>query len=379
MTAPGAGLLAFLALAAPAPARPAAGARVVVEVLTRAAPRSLAVEGGGLVASFRARGDDLLRDGREVAVPHRLPARAWRVRPPGGAARSYRGALALRAERGLVRVRVEMDVEEYVAEVVASETEPGTPPEALAAQAVVARSYALAARDRHPGGALCDLAHCQVLRARGHRRAQRAASRAAARATAGEVLRLPSGEVALAPFHAACGGHTADPREAFGGEGTGAAAVPDDACPARPWRAGIDGGDLARAVRGALARSGDASEVPARLQAADLVLAEGRGGWISRVSARDGRVRLSGDAFARGVDGALGWGEVRSSRFAVSDEGGRVTFRGTGAGHGVGLCQAGAAVRAAAGQDHRTILRHYFPLAALGNSGGRRVTSAPPR
>jgi len=377
-------LAALPALAAPGGAAPdghAAGARVVVEVLARAAPRSLAVEGAGLRASFRARGDDLLLDGRQVPEPHRLEARAWRVLPAGAPARTYRAALDLRAEGGLLRVRAEMDLEGYVAEVVASETEPGTPAEALAAQAVVVRSYALAARGRHADGALCDLAHCQVLRARGHGRGHLAAARAAARATAGEVLALPSGEVALAPFHAACGGHTADPREAFGGEGTGAASVPDPGCHARPWRAWIDGGVLARAVRGALERSGDAAApgIPARLRAADLVLVEGRGGWISRVSTRDGRARLSGDAVARGVDGALGRGEVRSSRFALADEGGSVTLRGTGAGHGVGLCQAGAAGRAAAGEDHRAILRHYFPRAAIGALEGARLTSAPRR
>jgi stage II sporulation protein D len=374
-------LAVILALAAPggeAPDGQAARARVAVEVLARAAPRSLSVEGGGLRASFRARGDHLLLDGRQVSAPHRLAARVWRVLPAGAPARTYRGALDLRAEGGVLRVRAEMDLEEYVAEVVASETEPGTPAEALAAQAVVVRSYALAARDRHRDGALCDLAHCQVLRARGYGPGHLAAAREAARATRGEVLTLASGAVALAPYHAACGGHTADPREVFGGDGTGAAPVPDPGCRARPWRAGIDGAALAGAVRGALARSGDAaaSGIPARLRAADLLLVEGRGGWISRVATRDGRARLSGDAFARGVDGALGWGEVRSSRFALDDEGGGVTLRGTGAGHGVGLCQAGAAGRAAAGQDHRAILRHYFPAAAI---EALRLTSAPPR
>jgi len=358
-------LAALLALVAPAAAVHAPRARVAVEVLTRVAPRSLSVTGGGARASFRASGDDLLLDGREVPEPHRLPARRWRVLPSAAPARTYRAALELRAEGGVLRVRAEMELEEYVAEVVASETVPGTPAEALAAQAVVVRSYALAARGRHAGGALCDLAHCQVLRARGLGRGHLAAARAAAGATAGEVLTLPSGAVALTPFHAACGGHTADPREAFGGEGTGAASASDPGCPARPWRARIDGDALARAVRGAAARSGDAAAagLPARLRASDLVLVEGRGAWISRVSTRDGRARLSGDAFARAVDGALGWGRVRSSRFALGEADGGVTFRGTGSGHGVGLCQAGAARRAAAGEDHRVILRHYFPLA----------------
>ena len=36
------------------------------------------------------------------------------------------------------------------------------------------------------------------------------------------------------------------------------------------------------------------------------------------------------------------------------------TFRGAGFGHGVGMDQTGAVGRAKAGQDERTILRHYY-------------------
>ena len=39
----------------------------------------------------------------------------------------------------------------------------------------------------------------------------------------------------------------------------------------------------------------------------------------------------------------------------------RLTIRGLGYGHGVGMCQWGAIGRARAGQDFRTILRTYFP------------------
>jgi SpoIID/LytB domain protein len=38
----------------------------------------------------------------------------------------------------------------------------------------------------------------------------------------------------------------------------------------------------------------------------------------------------------------------------------RFRFRGGGYGHGVGMCQVGAIGRAEAGQDHRTILGHYY-------------------
>jgi SpoIID/LytB domain protein len=40
-------------------------------------------------------------------------------------------------------------------------------------------------------------------------------------------------------------------------------------------------------------------------------------------------------------------------------------LRGAGWGHGVGLCQIGAAVMGAKGYDFRQILAHYFPGAEL--------------
>jgi len=49
-----------------------------------------------------------------------------------------------------------------------------------------------------------------------------------------------------------------------------------------------------------------------------------------------------------------------SSAFVVTFEGGRVIFHGAGWGHGVGLCQIGAAVMATRGFSAEEILRHYF-------------------
>lgn len=49
-----------------------------------------------------------------------------------------------------------------------------------------------------------------------------------------------------------------------------------------------------------------------------------------------------------------------SSAFIVEKKDDRFLFRGAGWGHGVGLCQIGAAVMAARGYGYKEILRHYF-------------------
>lgn len=346
---------AWLAAAPPAArATPAAPADLVVEVeLLSARPsRSLTVEGPGGRWSFALAGGRLLRDGAPVEAPARLPPGRWRLALPA-ATRVVDGALELRPAEDRLRLVARLPLEGYVAWTVASETEPGAPIEALKAQAVVARSYALAVGRRHPDVDRCDLAHCQVLRDRpaAHHLAE---ARRAAEATVGEVLRLPGGAVAEASFHAACGGHTADPRQAFGGEGTGAAAVPDDGCPARRWRARVPASVFQAVVR---------ERLGARAPPEALDWRRGPGGFLGQVALGD-RV-VGGEPFARALDGRLSHRTVRSARFSARTAGGDVLIEGSGLGHGVGLCQAGAARRASSGAGYREILRHYYPAARV--------------
>lgn len=51
-----------------------------------------------------------------------------------------------------------------------------------------------------------------------------------------------------------------------------------------------------------------------------------------------------------------------SQREVESQKGGdSAVLAGKGQGHGIGMCQRGAAVMAQEGADYRTILAHYFP------------------
>lgn len=52
---------------------------------------------------------------------------------------------------------------------------------------------------------------------------------------------------------------------------------------------------------------------------------------------------------------------LKSSSFDIRFEGDKVILDGRGWGHGVGLCQIGAAVMASKGYDYLSILRHYYP------------------
>ena len=54
-----------------------------------------------------------------------------------------------------------------------------------------------------------------------------------------------------------------------------------------------------------------------------------------------------------------------SSAFVVEKESGKFVLKGAGWGHGVGLCQIGAAIMSAKGYPYMEILTHYFPNAEL--------------
>ena len=56
---------------------------------------------------------------------------------------------------------------------------------------------------------------------------------------------------------------------------------------------------------------------------------------------------------------------LKSSAFDIETDGDRIILHGSGWGHGVGLCQIGAAVMAAGGYAYREILEHYYPHTEL--------------
>ena len=56
---------------------------------------------------------------------------------------------------------------------------------------------------------------------------------------------------------------------------------------------------------------------------------------------------------------------LKSSAFTISYDDDRIILTGRGWGHGVGLCQIGAAVMGEKGYAYSEILSHYFPGSVL--------------
>jgi stage II sporulation protein D len=261
---------------------------------------------------------------------------------------------------------VTLPVETYVERVVASESRQADSLESMKALAIVVRSFALHQPHGHADYDLCDSTHCQLLRW-GQGYARNGAAHAATLSTAGETLWF-HGARAEAWFHQNCGGRTASPQEVWPSTGQGReqarGGVPwlvsrlDPYCTAngtRDWSARLSLSDLTAALAAAgLARPGWKSLTVAR-----------RGESGRAVSLLVGSAQVSAEDFRLAVGRAMGWNRILSTWFEVSQERDEFLFHGRGSGHGVGLCQAGAAAMSALGRDSDQILAQYFPGAAV--------------
>ncbi len=267
----------------------------------------------------------------------------------------------LRLRSGTVE---DVPLEDYVAAVLPPEIG-RAPAAALEAQAVAARSYALARVERHleDGADLCDGTHCQVYRGLA---AATEDSRSAAAATAGLVLTQAGGVIA-APFHAVCGGRTARPRDVWDDEAIPElASIEDDAClgaPGATWTYAIP--------RAALSTLSAALGFPeARFFEVYGHDPSGRVSMI-RFAAAGGLSRVTrGFEFRKAASVLWGWASVRSTDFTVEESKPAYVLSGRGTGHGAGMCQAGAIARAKRGESRDAILGLYYRGAALETLSG---------
>ncbi|WP_278742034.1 SpoIID/LytB domain-containing protein [Mitsuokella jalaludinii] len=278
-------------------------------------------------------------------------------KPDGGLAldgRRYRGALELRHRgAGLTAVNI-VPVDDYLLSVVPEEMPTDWPAEALKAQSVAARSFALKSRGRHAaeGYDLCTTTHCQLYKGIA---SEKTASTAAVRATRGEVL-MYGGQPIEALFHTDSGGMTESSEDVWGSHVPYLRAVRDTQTATMPWTKTMSTADLEQK----LAAKGHAI---GRLRAIELSpLAVGRAAKDRTASGRvkamtvtgtKGSVTLSGTAWRS----LLG---LKSALFDAKLTKDSVTFTGSGAGHGLGISQWGAKRLAETGKSYADILHHYY-------------------
>jgi stage II sporulation protein D len=283
---------------------------------------------------------------------------AWSAEIPGQDTLRLAYPLDIRTRDGRLALTLHLPLEDYVAAVLAGESAGFRSEQSLAAMAVAARTYAVRFEGRHKaeGYDFCDTTHCQDV----HISAVSERLRQAAELTEGELLWF-QGSPAATFYGKDCGGSTEAAAVVWPDLKASYLGGRDDPyCARKRWTSTIRKEEI-------------------RLDSLRIVERTSSGRAL-RLQAGQRSILASSLRF--GVGRALGWDRVPSDLYEVNDAGDRWVFEGRGSGHGVGLCQVGAARMGEEGRSYREILEFYYPGTVLGvaaqgfrwqSLGGERV------
>lgn len=264
--------------------------------------------------------------------------------------------------------KVKVDFEEYVACVVASEMPANFEEEALKAQSVAARTFAMAKIETK--SPICDSTHCQVYKTEeelidchpagwkddGWEKVKKACS-----ATEGELLYY-DGELVLQPlFFSSSGGQTENSEDVF------VSAVPYLISVSSPYEEKATHRDEETVMTVKEFASKVRKAFPEKefgtINAGSIkILSRTAGGRVDKMKVGDATLKGTEVRSAIGLSSALftisfkegtGW---RSSNDANT----QIVFVSNGSGHGVGMSQYGADGMAREGADYKEILKHYY-------------------
>lgn len=252
--------------------------------------------------------------------------------------------------------RQEMSIERYVAAVVAGEMKKGWPRAAYAAQAILARTFALRWLEEK-GTREISASHEQA-QAYAPENVTRVIRRAV-RETRGKVVTY-DGEPINAWFHAYSGGETASAKEGLAFEDDEPPYIKRVKIPRntvvdeelKRWRARFSPREVGQALEKANVNVGAIEDI--------TIAGKGPTGRITevRIKGSDGETTMTGPAFRI----ALGAFEMKSTKvddFRYDRESG-LTVSGTGFGHGVGLSQWDALMFAKQGRSPEDIVKFFY-------------------
>jgi stage II sporulation protein D len=295
----------------------------------------------------------------ELVVDGRPAGPVWRPEREGPwqvGARRYRGRLELRVELGRILVLNHIELEDYVVATVGGEMPASWPDQALRAQAVATRTYALYQRERRRSEAW-DVQASELSQVYRGIESESTATRRAVEATRGEIL-THAGRPILAVFHSTAGGRTASAAEVWGRSLPYLGSIDvehEEDAPFTYWRTIPP----PEALNGAIAALGRDLGPVQRLE----VEKRTESGRVERIVARGraGQAVLERDQ-VRALAESLG---LRSRLFDIRRTPQGFAFVGSGYGHGVGMSQWGARELARRGASYQRILARFYPGARL--------------
>jgi stage II sporulation protein D len=300
-------------------------------------------------------------DAMGLPVTSNFGANGYLIMPPGDDGlvgvngKLYRGALLVNANAkapdrfNVINV---VDVEDYLLSVVPSEMPSAWPLEALKAQAIAARSYALSNIGKN-GSQGFDLRPTIDDQVYGGVQSEQESSNRAVAETRGLVL-WHCDKVVSAFFHSTSGGCTETAENVWNRPVPYLKSVPDydDGSPHFQWTRTIGVGELEAAF------SRSKRDVGGLLSMFPIARGSSPRVKMLLVTGTRGTVFISGEQ----LRGLL---KLPSTSFNVGYVDGAYTFAGRGFGHGLGLSQYGAKGLAEQGYNAPNILAHYFKDVSL--------------
>jgi stage II sporulation protein D len=267
----------------------------------------------------------------------------------------YRGNMFVERDEDALRIVNDVGVEEYLYSVLGKEMSPEWPMEALKAQAVISRTFALKnlGRNDDQGYDLLDDVRSQVY---GGVATENPRAIEAVKATEDQVL-VYKGQLVETHFHACCGGHTSAVVTAWKGTRweRPLQGVRDSFCAHAPhfrWKKAIP----STQILGILPQN----DRPYKKLKKITIGRRDVSGYVRvlKFLTDEGTVRMR----ASDLRAKLGPDVLRSTYLTkIAVRKGVVQFAGRGWGHGVGLCQWGTRVQAKRGRKYKNILKFYYP------------------
>ena len=245
-------------------------------------------------------------------------------------------------------------IEEYLRGVLPKEMSPSFNEEALKAQAVAARTFALKNRKRHQaeGYDLCNTTHCQVYNgiSDAHERTDKAIDD-----TFGEVL-FYNDKLIEASFHTDSGGMTENAVDVWGTDFPYLRAATEVQTKTMPWTVKISLKEFSKKLADNKKNVGDVKVVKVtNLEIGKLTDDRSTSGRVKELTivGSAAQVKLTGNEMRSMF-------ALKSTMFDIVIRGDEVVISGYGWGHGIGLSQYGAQAFAEKGHTYEDILAHYY-------------------
>ena len=280
-------------------------------------------------------------------LPEKIPMKDLQVTIDG---KKFYGGVSIGKNKNALNVINLAPLEEYLRGVLSKEMSPSHPLEALKAQAVAARSFALKNRGRHAteGFDLCNSTHCQVYEGvTNFDSIDRAIDE-----TRGEVL-LYKDKLVDTNFHADSGGMTENVRDVWGVAAPYLVAVKEVIKFGDAWTVKVTAKDFS-------SRFGENFGDVQSVKLSNLKIGTGSDDRTSSGRVKSAKIVGSKKTLTITGNDLRRKFSLPSTLFDIKLDGNEIIFTGYGHGHGVGMSQVGARNYAINGWSYEKILAHYY-------------------